>query len=169
MLVSKKNAESRSKKAFKEGRNSYVSDLKAWHEKQSTLQSELDAEFENSSIEKFSVNIWDDSSEGGITYAYVEMNGAPNSVCFDLLTALYEFSKSNVKINKTGVKFGIRFYDASTVWPSLIGDRNSEFSLYKRWEMTIHGANYESLEVVVKELKRFPQFMGKPVDIYSES
>lgn len=169
MLVSSKKASSERDAAFNEGRKTYISCLQAWHKKLADEQIRLEASYSLDSIDKFSINVWDDYPEEEGTYAYVEMSEVPDKICFDVLIHLLGFAKANQVIKYTGVKLGLRFYDSSVVYPALIGNKEGEYSLFKRWELTICGADYETLELIVDQLKMAPLFEDKKVDVYSES
>jgi hypothetical protein len=169
MLTTTKTAERQAASALVEGRKSYISDLQAWHKRLHEKQVELESTFDLRKVNKWSVNVWDDFPEGGTTYAYVEMDAIPDVVCVDLLMHLLAYAKSNRVINDSDCALSLRFYDSSSVHPVLIGSRVGEYSMFKRWEMTITGASYESLDLVVQELKKAPDFQDKPFKIYSES
>ncbi len=169
MITTTKAAEARAEAARKEGRQAYIASLEAWHKRLGEQQSVLEASFDVNDVEAWLVNVWDDYPEKGTTYAYVEMNDVPDCRCLDLLMHLLRFAQDNHKITKTGVELGLRFHDSSTVYPALIGCSTGEYSLFKRWEITITGASYEALDQVVAELKMAPMFWAKPIDVYSES
>jgi hypothetical protein len=163
------NSKAKLQSAVEEGRKNFIAAFQEWHKKIADKQTELESSFSMEAITSFSVNVWDDYDESEGTYAYVEMRGVPDSVCCDVLIHILEFAKSNKNIVATGAKFGLRFYDSAAVYPTLIGNPEVEFSLFKRWEMTIIDADYETLGVIVAEFKALPQFQGKPITIYSES
>lgn len=169
MLVSSKKATAEKDAAFKEGKKSFIDSLQAWHKKLAEEQIRLEASYSLGSIDKFSVNVWDDYPKEEGTYAYVEMSEVPDKICFDVLIHLLGYAKANQVIKSTGVKLGLRFYDSSAVYPALIGNKEGEYSLFKRWELTICGADYETLEIIVNQLKMVPLFEDKKVDVYSES
>lgn len=169
MLVSSRKAKAETDAALIEGRDRYISSLRAWHKRCAHKQAELEASFDPAAISKYSVNVWDDYPEAEGTYAYVEMNEVPDTVCFDVLLHLLAFAKSTPVIMDMGIDLGLRFYDSSIAYPTLIGRPDGEYSLCKRWELTIAGAGYETLENVVDQLKGAPAFAGKALDIYSES
>ncbi len=169
MLVSSKKAKVEKEAAFNEGRNTYIEQLQAWHKRCADNQVNLDSSFDPTTVSKYSINVWDDYPEEEGTYAYVEMCEVPDRICFDVLLHLFVYAKSNPKIMDMGVNLGMRFCDSSECFPTLIGRRDGEYSLFKRWEIIITGADYEILEKVVGLLKEVPAFSGKSLDIYSES
>ena len=169
MFVSSKKAEIEKGLSFKQGRDSYISSLLLWHEKLAAEQTRIESEYRSDSFSSFNINVWDDYEEGKATYVYVEENNLPDSVCFDVLSHLYSFAKYSKEIVSTGVTLGFRFFDSSEVHPTLIGAAEGEHSLFKRWEMTIDGADYETLELIVKLLQSVPTLDGKALHIYSES
>mgnify|MGYP006896883287 CR=1 FL=1 len=169
MFLTKKNLEELKKEAFKEGRDSFISDFKKWQNKFTAKEEALEKSFSISDIKSFNVNVWDDYPENGTTYAYVESSDTPDKVCIEVLIHLLGFANANSVIQGVGAKLGIRFYDSSNIHPILIGAAGREFSLFKRWEMTIDGASYEDLELIVNELKKTPSYKDKTVSVYSES
>lgn len=169
MLWSKKTLDRRVTAAISQGRQEYMSDLKAWHKRVTDRQAEVEVSFDLHAVKQWDVNVWDDFEEGGETYAYVKMADVPDNAAIDLLLHLLSYAKNNDSIANTGVKVGLRFYDSSAVYPSLIGRRDGEYALFKRWELTFMGVDYPSLEVIVSELKQADPFMGKTIRVCSES
>lgn len=169
MFVSKKSAKSASDEALKKGRESFIESLEVWHKKFDDNQSKLANEFELSSIQFWSLNVWDDFPEQGETYAYVEMIGVPNEICCELLISLLGYANNNDKIKQTGAKLRLSFFDSSVKYPALIGRRDAQFTMSKHWQLMISGINYEEFGILVDELKKAPPFKGKPLDVYSES
>jgi len=169
MLVSSKRMTAEKDAAFKDGRETFIANFLAWHKIIAEKQLCLETNYSPDSIDKFQVNVWDDYRDEEGTYAYVDMSEVPDRICFDLLDHLLNYAKGNREIRSTGIKLGMRFYDSSSVYPALIGNKQGEYSLYKRWELMIFGADYETLALVVDQLKKVPPFEGKPIDVYSES
>lgn len=151
------------------GRDHYILALQAWHKKIADKEKVLEDSFVEKKVEKYSINVWDDYPQDGMTYAYVEMPDIPGSICCILLTYIIDVANNNEKITALGVNLALRYYDSSVVYPTLIGDREAEFCLFKRWEITIDGADYEKLEVIVEELQKIKHYKDKPLDVYSES
>lgn len=150
-------------------KKNYIAAFEAWHKRMSENQIKLKETFTLDSLTAIPVNVWDECEDGGTTFAYVEKQNVPDSVCCDVMLHILRFIRSNQVITSTGVEFGLRFYDSSTAYPALIGNPELEFSLFKRWELTIKGADPEKLEIIVEELKAVPPFEGKPINVYSES
>lgn len=163
-----------SKNTFKKGREHTLNALVEWHQRLADRQKELDRTFSLDHIESFSVNVFDDydADSGENTYAYVAMRDVPDRVCCDILLHILNFARSNPTLSKAGVRFGFRFHDSSEFYPILIGDvecPEQELSMCKQWEIIIEGASYNTLRVVVKELKKVQPFRGKMIKVYSES
>tara|TARA_R110002124_G_scaffold128157_4_gene288556 strand:+ start:6011 stop:6520 length:510 start_codon:yes stop_codon:yes gene_type:complete len=169
MLTTTKETERRVAAAREEGRNDFISCLEAWHKRQSDHQAALEASFDLNDVKEWCVNVWDDYPEEGATYAYVEMPSVPDCICIDVLLHLLAYARVNSLIEKAGVNLRLRFHDSSSVYPALIGNPTGEYSLFKRWELEIAGASYETLDQVVAELKKAPMYHGKPIDVISES
>ncbi|GGM25217.1 hypothetical protein ACFQDN_21780 [Pseudomonas asuensis] len=169
MLTTTKEAERRVAVAREEAKKDFISCLEAWHKRQSDHQATLEASFDLNDIKAWCVNVWDDYPEEGTTYAYVEMPSVPNCISLDVLLHLLTYGRSNCLINKAGVSLNLRFQDLSSVYPALIGNPTGEYSLFKRWEITIVGASYEALDQVVYGMKQAPMYLGKPFDVISES
>lgn len=169
MLTTIKEAQRRAEAARMEGRQEYIASLQAWHKRLSDQQAVLEASFDLRDVKDWSVNLWDDFPDKGTTYGYVEMGFVPDCICLDLLMHLLVYARGNSQIRQTGVYLSLRFHDTSSVYPTLIGHPPGEYSLFKRWEITIAGASHEALEQVVPELQKAPMYLGKPFDIYSES
>lgn len=169
MLISTCKANTEKDIAYKKGKAAFIADLLTWHRKVAEHQRCLEASYVPESIDCFCINVWDDFADEEGTYAYVEMQDVPDRVCFDVLNHLLSFANENPVIRSTGATFGMRFFDASIVWPALIGNPDSEFGLFKRWEITIAGIDLEALETVVQQLQGAPKFMNKRIDVLCES
>ncbi|WP_427047106.1 hypothetical protein [Halomonas casei] len=169
MLTTTKAAEAREATARVEGRQEYIASLEAWHKRLNDQQAALTASFDVNSVHGWIINVWDDYPEGGTTFTYVEMRDVPDFICFDVLMHLLAYARGNSRITETGVNLSLRFHDSSSVYPALIGNPTGEYSLFKRWEMTIASVSYEHLDQVVAELQKTPMYQGKPFDVISES
>lgn len=164
-----KNKKDDVEKIAREAKREFCDQIVAWHEKMKRQDAEIASVFDLSKVEEIHVNFWDDFAEGEETYAYVEMGDAPWEFEFDVLNHIFQFAKSLPVVASGQIKLKLWFHDSSTVHPILIGIRDAEFSLYKRWQLIISGANGESLEKLAEDLKSAPAFNGKPLSIYSES
>lgn len=155
-------------KLIHQGRQEFISDLQKWHAEQADKERKLELGFCFDAVQEFGVNVWDDYPEYGLTYAYVESSKTPANLCLDILLHLLAYAKENSVIQGTAAKFGIRYNDSSITYPSLIG-RDGEYSLSKRWELTVEGVDYNTLSLIVEELGKVSAFNNKRISVYSES
>lgn len=169
MLMSAKRLDLEKQNALKIGRESFIAHLIAWHKKVEERQRELESHYTAQAIENYSINIWDEYTDLGETFAYVEMTEVPNSICFELLNRMLLFARGNKAVNKLDIGLAMRFYDSSTFHPALIGNKEAEFTMYKRWEIVISHVTPTKLENLVRELNACPPYLRIPFDVYSES
>lgn len=155
-------------KLIEQGRQEFIADLQKWHAEQAEEQRKLELDFCLDDVQEFGVNVWDDYPENGLTYAYVESPKTPANLCLDILLHLMIYAKENITIQGSAAKFGIRHNDSSIVYPSLIG-KDGEYCLTKRWELTVEGADYNALALIVDELKKVSDWKCKRISVYSES
>lgn len=150
-------------------REKFVADWNSFLAKREAKERDVEQSYNPDEIESFPVNIWDDFADGDETYAYVEEGSIPSTVKFKVLLHLMQFAETLDLVKDGRVKLRMSFHDSAVKFPFLVGNREAEFSLYRRWELKISCPNNEVLEEFVEQLAKVPDFQGKRVAVYSES
>lgn len=150
-------------------REKFVADWDSFLAKREAKERDVEQSYNPDEIESFPVNIWDDFADGDETYAYVEEGSIPSTVKFKVLLHLMQFAETLDLVKDGRVKLRMSFHDSAVKFPFLVGNREAEFSLYRRWELKISCPNNEVLEEFVEQLAKVPDFQGKRVAVYSES
>lgn len=138
--------------------------IKSWHENYKIKQKQLEDKFNLDSIDAFCVNVWDEIDTDDSTFIFVEMNEVPDEVCFAVLNHIWHHLRVH---DVSNVSF--RFYDSTNIYPSNLLTETGRYTSFKRWELRLESVNYDSLNTVVELLKKAPNFIGKKLNIYSES
>lgn len=146
--------------------------LVAFHKEYEKEQRALEETFSYDKIDQININFWDDFCDDGYvpegevteTYAYIEDNRLPDLECFNVLSKLLQYIKSNELLPST-VHLRMHFSDSTAKYPNLIHEH--KYMLTKRWEIQITNISHRQLEVLIKRLKGYSQVTK--LDIYSES
>lgn len=150
-------------------RESFISKWESFLARRDSEEQELERSFNPDEVESYPVNIWDDFADGDDTYAYVESSKIPSSVDFKVLNHLMQFAETLDLVKGGRIKLRMSFHDSAVKYPWLVGNRDAQFCLYRRWELIISCPNHEVLEELVEQLAKVPDFQGKKIDVYSES
>lgn len=150
-------------------REGFISKWESFLARRDSEEQELERSFNPDEVESYPVNIWDDFADGDDTYAYVESSKIPSSVDFKVLNHLMQFAETLDLVKGGRIKLRMSFHDSAVKYPWLVGNRDAQFCLYRRWELIISCPNHEVLEELVEQLAKVPDFQGKKIDVYSES
>lgn len=163
-------------KTIKETQIDFANKIKEHHKLYEQKQEELEKTFSYNILNKININIWDDFYDDGYvpegefqeTFAYVDDSDIPNKEAFKILSTLVEYINTN-NLLPQNVEMEIKFRDKVIEYPILVVDKNTVWSLTKKWEINFKYITHEILEKMVEKLKNFPQINNTKVMIYSES
>ncbi|MBE8572725.1 MULTISPECIES: hypothetical protein [Vibrio] len=114
------------------------------------------------------INIWDEISKDGSTYAYVETDGGlSDEIQQEMLLSVKLYIDENIPELTTGIEW----VDHLELHPNL---KSSPYAamLPKRWELKLSPLNWETLGLLVDALnadKKVTELNGYPVTYISES
>lgn len=118
------------------------------------------------------VNLWDDYAEEDLekqhTYAYVA-GDASEAQQKEVLGALLEAVVGWKEQSQSPLGAALAFHDSALIHPQLVGT-DSEWCLYKRWEVKLQRLSHEDREALVDALNQQALVVeGRPVTVISES
>lgn len=127
--------------------------------------------------DSININIWDDYCDDGYvpdgeiqqTYAYIEGSIKDKEEdCKNVLELLKTHIERLAK-PEWSLELYLNYHDSTKIYPSLVGTEH-EWCLYKRWQLEIKHLTHKAREYLVDTLKKEQlNYLGQPLDIYSES
>jgi hypothetical protein len=174
MWISKEKLEKLKKEIRRDTEDNLSDKLISYHKNYAIKQTKLANAFDFKSLDKISINIWDDFYEDGFapsnevqsTYAYLEMEDIPNIEKKKILEILLDYISNNSLLPED-IDMELVFYDSSTRYPILVLEH--EYNLYKRWQINFNNITHKALDNLINQLKKFTEIKKIKVDIYSES
>ena len=165
LFITKKAFERKVMDMLEEGRKSFISDFSLWHKSKKNEQERLQQEFKLNTLNMISILVNKDFCHTeGKTFAYIENDEIPQDTCFDILFDMVCDIKRSLSVENS-LHVSLELYDSSIEKPSLIGHKNEDYGMVRRWQITFKNVHEGDCKIIKDAMISVSHFNKIPIKV----